>query len=394
MTLTTVAPVITDAGPIAPTYYEIVDYLKTKYKGIYGEDAYLENDSQDGQWIGVFSRAVADVNAVILDVYATFSPKTAKNDALSRNVAINGIARQLPTYSTVDLEVTGISGTEITKGYALDRNGNQWMFPDLVTIPASGTIVVTAKAKKPGAILALSNTITIIGKPTRGWKGVNNPASSSLGMPVESDAKLRQRQALSVAIPSQSKTDSIKGGIFSLDGVSRCKTYENDSDKVNELGLPPHSLCVVVSGGDANEIAGIMRAKKSLGCGWYGNLNVTVINAFGEEESVALYRPEIINIGFALNVIGSSEYTKEIENNIKSNLADYVNQLDIGDRIMINKLYIPAGLFGNLYSETYQIDSIEIIANGVTIEGNYNLAFNAVAYCDSDNIEINTYGGP
>lgn len=394
MTLTTVAPVITDAGPIAPTYYEIVDYLKTKYKGIYGEDAYLENDSQDGQWIGVFSRAVADVNAVILDVYSTFSPKTAKNDALSRNVAINGIARQLPTYSTVDLEVTGISDTVISKGYALDRNGNQWMFPDLVTIPASGTIVVTAKAKKPGAILALSNTITIIGKPTRGWKGVNNPASSSLGMPVESDAKLRQRQALSVAIPSQSKTDSIKGGIFSLDGVSRCKTYENDSDKVNELGLPPHSLCVVVSGGDANEIAGIMRAKKSLGCGWYGNVNVTVINAFGEEESVALYRPEIINIGFALNVIGSSEYTKEIENNIKSNLADYVNQLDIGDRIMINKLYIPAGLFGNLYSETYQIDSIEIIANGVTIEGNYNLAFNAVAYCDSDNIEINTYGGP
>lgn len=394
MTLTTVAPVITDAGPIAPTYYEIVDYLKTKYKGIYGEDAYLENDSQDGQWIGVFSRAVADVNAVILDVYSTFSPKTAKNDALSRNVAINGIARQLPTYSTVDLEVTGISGTVISKGYALDRNGNQWMFTDLVTIPASGTIVVTAKAKKPGAILALSNTITTIGKPTRGWKGVNNPASSSLGMPVESDAKLRQRQALSVAIPSQSKTDSIKGGIFSLDGVSRCKTYENDSDKVNELGLPPHSLCVVVSGGDANEIAGIMRAKKSLGCGWYGNVNVTVINAFGEEESVALYRPEIINIGFALNVIGSSEYTKEIENNIKSNLADYVNQLDIGDRIMINKLYIPAGLFGNLYSETYQIDSIEIIANGVTIEGNYNLAFNAVAYCDSDNIEINTYGGP
>ncbi|MGB9040559.1 MAG: phage baseplate protein, partial [Acinetobacter calcoaceticus] len=66
---------------------------------------------------------------------------------------------------------------------------------------------------------------------------------------------------------------------------------------------------------------------------------------------------------------------------------------DIGDRIMKNKLYIPAGLFGNLDSETYQIDSIEIIANGTTIDGNYSLEFNAVAYCDSDNIEINTSGG-
>lgn len=393
MTLTTVAPVITDAGPIAPTFYEIVDYLKTEYKRIYGADAYLENDSQDGQWIGVFSRAIADVNAVIVDTYSTFSPKTAVKDALSRNVAINGISRQIPTFSTVDLEITGTPGTEITKGYALDVNVNQWMFPDLVTIPESGMVVVTAKAKKPGAILAMSNTVTIIGKPTRGWKGVNNPATSSLGMPVESDEKLRQRQALSVAIPSQSKTDSIKGGIFSLAGVSRCKTYENDHDSTNDLGIPAHHLCVVVAGGDANEIAGIMRAKKSLGCGWYGNVNVTVINAFGDEEKVAIYRPNIVNIGFKLNIVGSAEYTKEIEENIKQNLADYVNQLDIGDRIMLNKLYIPAGLFGNLDSETYQIVSIEIIANGTPIDGNYSLEFNAVAYCDTDNIEINTSGG-
>jgi len=393
MTLTTVAPVITDAGPIAPTYYEIVDYFKTKYKEIYGEDAYLENDSQDGQLLGVFSRAIADVNAVLVDVYSSFSPKTARKDALSRNVAINGISRQIPTFSTVDLEISGSPGTEIAKGYALDRNGTQWMFPDLVTIPESGMVVITAKAKKPGAILAMSNTVTIIGKPTRGWKGVNNPATSSLGMPVESDEKLRQRQALSVAIPSQSKTDSIKGGIFSLAGVSRCKTYENDHDSINNLGIPAHHLCVVVAGGDANEIAGIMRAKKSLGCGWYGNVNVTVINAFGDEEIVAIYRPNIVSIGFKLNVMGSSEYTKEIENNIKDNLADYVNQLDIGDRIMVNKLYIPAGLFGNLDSESYQIDSIEIIADGVPIVGNYSLAFNEVAYCDSDNIEINTSGG-
>lgn len=144
-------------------------------------------------------------------------------------------------------------------------------------------------------------------------------------MPVELDAKLRQRQALSVAIPSQSKTDSIKGGLFSLAGVSRCKTYENDSDKVNDLGMPPHTLCVVVSGGDANEIADLMRVKKSLGCGWFGNVNVPVINVFGDPVTVSIYRPNIRNISFKLNIVGSSEYTKEIENTIKQNLADYVN---------------------------------------------------------------------
>ncbi|MEG0347230.1 MAG: baseplate J/gp47 family protein [Acinetobacter sp.] len=393
MTLTTVAPVITDAGPVAPTYYEIVDYFKTKYKGIYGADVYLENDSQDGQWIGVFARAIADVNASILNTYTSFSPKTATRDALSRNVAINGIYRQLPTFSQVDLEITGTAGTEITNGFALDNSGNKWVLPERVVILASGKVIATATAEKAGAILAMSNTVVVIGKPTRGWQGVNNPATSSLGVEIESDSKLRQRQALSVAIPSQSKTDSIKGAIFSLDGISRCKTYENDTKTINSFGIPPNTLCVVVVGGDATEIAGIMRAKKSLGCGWYGNVDVTVLNAFGEEEVVALYRPDIINIGFKLNVVGSAQYTKEIENNIKQNLADYVNQLDIGDRIMMNKLYVPAGLFGNLDSETYQIDSIEIVANDDSIPGDYALGFNAVAYCDIDNIEINTSGG-
>ncbi|TCB73192.1 baseplate J/gp47 family protein [Acinetobacter sp. ANC 4177] len=393
MSLTTVAPMITENGPVAPTYYEIVEYLKDQYKSIYGDDVYLENDSQDGQWIGVFSRALADVNAAIVDAYSTFSPKTATGDALSRNVAINGISRQLPTFSQVDIDLTGTAGAEITKGFVLDSNGNKWLLPDLVTIPTRGEVTLTATAEKAGAVLAMSNTVTIIGKPTRGWHGVSNPAASSLGIAIESDSKLRQRQALSVAIPSQSKTDSIKGAIFSLPGISRCKTYENDTDSTNSLGIPSHSLCVVVAGGDVTEIANIMRAKKSLGCGWYGNVNATVINSFGEEEVISLYRPDIINIGFKLNIVGSSEYTQEIESNIKQNLADYVNQLDIGDRIMMNKLWIPAGLFGNLDSETYQIDSIQIIANDVPIDGDYSLAFNAVAYCDTDNIEINTSGG-
>ncbi|MNW69054.1 hypothetical protein D3C74_479740 [compost metagenome] len=70
-----------------------------------------------------------------------------------------------------------------------------------------------------------------------------------------------------------------------------------------------------------------------------------------------------------------------------------MNQLDIGDRIMMNKLYVPAGLFGNLDSETYQIDLIEIIANDESITGDYALGFNAVAYCSIENIEINTSGG-
>lgn len=393
MTLTTVAPILTDAGVIAPTYYEIVDFLKEKYKGIYGQDAYLENDSQDGQWIGVIARALADCGASCVDVYSTFSPKTATKEALSRNVAINGIKRAIATHSTIDLKITGASGTVVTNGYALDESGNKWVFPDSIVIPQSNEVVFSAKSDQIGAVLALPNTVVKIGKPTRGWLSVNNPASSQLGAEVESDTKLRQRQALSVAIPSQSKTDSIKGAIFSLSGVSRCKTYENDTDKTNNIGIPANSLCVVVSGGDVTEIAQVMRSKKSMGCGYFGNTQVTVVNTFNEPEKISLYRPSVVNIGFYINLISSSEYTAEIGEDIKQAIADYVNQLDIGDRITLNKIYIPAGLFGNLDSMKYEIDLIKIIANSSSLGGDFTLGFNEVAYCDTDNIEINISGG-
>lgn len=393
MTLTSVAPVISDAGIEAPTYYEIVDYLKTKFREIYGEDAYLENDSMDGQWIGVNARAIADVNASMVNLYSTFSPKTASGDALTRNVAINGIERALATYSTVDLILIGIAGIVIKNGTAKDSNNNIWNLPESVVIPNSGSIVVTATCAKAGTVLAMANTITTIGKPTRGWTSVNNVAASSLGMDLESDTKLRQRQALSVAIPSQSKTDSIKGAIFSLSGVSRCKTYENTSKEPDSKGIPAHSLCVVVSGGDANEIAQVMRAKKSLGCGWYGNTQITVINNFAEEESVSFYRPDIKAISFNISIQAMSEYTQDIGILIKEAIADYVNRLDIGDKVTLNKIYIPAGLYGNLDSQTYEIAHITILVDGVAITGDYALAFNAVAHCDFQEIEINVVAG-
>lgn len=393
MELTTVAPVLTNAGVIASTYYEIVEYLKAEYRAIYGDDVYLENDSQDGQWIGVIARLIAECGAVSADVYASFSPKTAKGEALSRNVAINGIRRALASYSYVDVVISGTPGTEIKNGFATDKNNNKWVFAESIMIPESGYITVTARSEKLGAILAQIGSVNVIGKPTRGWVSVINETTSQLGVPIENDAKLRQRQALSVAIPTQSKLDGIKGALFGLGGVSRCKTYENETDKVDALGLPPHSVCVVVSGGDAEEIAQIMRAKKSMGCRYFGNTDITIMNNFNEPQVISLYRPNVRNIGFYINLESNSAYTTTIGQQIKQALADHVNQLDIGDKLTVNKAMVAVGLYGSLDAMSYEVLSITILVDGIEQTGNYYLDFNEVAYCDMDNIEINIAGG-
>ncbi|MDP7840851.1 baseplate J/gp47 family protein [Acinetobacter baumannii] len=393
MALTSIAPVINQYGVTVSTYSEIVEHLKEKYREIYGQDVYLENDSQDGQWIGVIARVVADCNAAVADVYSSMSPSTADTDALSRNVKINGIRRAVSTKSSVSVVLVGVAGTIINNGIVSDKNNNRWLLPAQVVIPPEGEIVTTATAEKPGAILALPNSVTTISKPMRGWYSVNNPQASTLGAPVESNTKLRQRQALSTAIPSRSYTEGILGALFSLDGVSRCKVYENKKSFVDPLGLPPNSLAVVVAGGDDQLIAETIRVKKAPGCDLYGNTTVVRPTVYGDPVEIQYWRPNQVIVGLKLNLRTTTDYTVDIGEQVKYAIADYVNQLDIGDRISLNKLYVPAGLYGALEARTYELDSIELIINGSPKIGDYTLAFNEVAFCDSDDIEISVTGG-
>ncbi|MFX5126565.1 phage baseplate protein, partial [Acinetobacter baumannii] len=80
------------------------------------------------------------------------------------------IRRAVATKSTVSVVLVGVAGTIINNGIVSDKNNNRWLLPAQVVIPSEGEIVTTAIAEKPGAILALPNSVTTISTPTRGWQ--------------------------------------------------------------------------------------------------------------------------------------------------------------------------------------------------------------------------------
>lgn len=393
MTISSVSIEMTDAGPVAPTYYEIVEYLKSENRKIYGEDIYLENDSQDGQWIGVIAKAISDCNSAAIKAFSTMSPKTAVKEALARNVALNGIKPLLATYSSVDVLIAGLAGTSITNATVLDTSNNVWVLPASITIPPSGSIVVTATAEKAGAVIAMPNTVIKIGKPTRGWHSVNNPNSSSVGQDAESDTKLRQRQSLSTANASMSQIEGLRGSILALNGVTRCVTFENKTNVTDSNNIPAKSACVVVHGGDSQQIANLMHIKKSMGCSYYGNTDVTVLNAYNDPEVISIYRADVTNISYKLSITTKDSYSADTGDIIKNLLAEYTNALNIGDRITQNKITGVANLYGAEQSQTYEVASITIVANGVDYVGDYTLLFGNVAFCDSSTITIEVTGG-
>ncbi|MEI8663540.1 baseplate J/gp47 family protein, partial [Xenorhabdus bovienii] len=145
---------ITASGITAPDYPTILERLTGYFRQIYGEDAYLEPDSKDGQMIAIYALALHDANNMVIESYNTYSPRTSSGAALSNNVAINGLSRHAATRSTADITLVGQVGTVVKNGLVRDRNNNPWALPDTVTIGTQGTVTVTATCQKLGAITA------------------------------------------------------------------------------------------------------------------------------------------------------------------------------------------------------------------------------------------------
>ena len=209
------APYIDDAGLHIPTYVDIRDDLIDQFKSIYGQDIYLENDSQDYQMISAFALKTYDTMQLLQIVYNNRSPKTAVGTGLDSIVKLNGIRRKEASHSTCEVILTGTPGTPIAAGVVEDESGNQWTLPENIVLSGS-TMQVTATCETLGAIEAGAGTITKIVNPQKGWTAVTNNDVAIPGQPVETDEQLRYRQILSVAIPSRNMLESTIAGIASV----------------------------------------------------------------------------------------------------------------------------------------------------------------------------------
>ena len=131
----------------------------------------------------------------------------------------------IPTTGSVELALIGQAGVQISNGVVADIFNSTWNLPALVTIPVSGTITVTATATNPGAVLAEPNTVPIIQTPVPGWQTVTNPQAAFPGLPLETDATLRRRQARSTALSAITPVEGIDGAVAQIAGVGRSKVY-------------------------------------------------------------------------------------------------------------------------------------------------------------------------
>jgi uncharacterized phage protein gp47/JayE len=403
--LSTLACTIDSTGISAPTYDQILSSLQTSFRSIYGSDLYLDPDGQDMQMLAVFALAIYDSNQAAIAVYNEFSPATAVGAGLSSVVKINGLLRLVSTNSTVGVVITGVGGTVITNGAVSDDLGTLWALPPSVVIdPIQGDVQVTATSTVPGAIQAGIGTVTGIATPTRGWQTVTNPLAAVIGAPVETDAALRERQSISTALPSLSVKDGINAAVAAVNQVQRLETYENDTNSTDVNGIPPHSISVVVEGGDETDICNAIGVKKTPGCFTYGDTAQIVLDQQGMPNTIAYFPLRLITILVEITIMPLPGFTSTIKDNIAQSVASQITALPIGYDVYLSKVYAFSELPVDQGGLTYDVTKIRLRRQGTFIwnaadpsfhgwnfgrwdgpfmEGDVSIAFNEAAICDA-----------
>ena len=168
------------------------------------------------------------------------------------------------------------------------------------------TSIVTFGTVDTGDILLPDGVITQIVKADAGLLEVVNMCGYIAGRDEETDVEFRQSYADKIFNRSSMMLESIRSAILNnVQGVVSVAPYENPTNETDDYGRPPHSVEIVVDGGDPVQIAKQILEKKAGGIQTYGDTAVVVAGAYDEDITIRFNRPTQIytwfHIGITLN---------------------------------------------------------------------------------------------
>lgn len=170
----------------------------------------------------------------------------------------------------------------------------------------TGAVDVASEAIEVGPLVAESGDIVNIETPVGGWTGVINLLDADLGRIAETDEDFRIRGELELSHGSDGTIAGIRA--FLLDpetgpaGVTSVTVFYNNSDTTDVDGVPPHSVEVMVQGGDAQDILDKLFLCVGAGIKTHGTTSGTVTDDEGTGHVFKFSRPDTVDIYVAVTL--------------------------------------------------------------------------------------------
>jgi uncharacterized phage protein gp47/JayE len=394
MSTTPTITALTSSGLVVSLLEDRIAQWTAMLQSIFGPTINVDPNAIDGQVVGIVANSINNLDQLVEAVYNAFNPATATGAALSLLVQSAGLTRNLGSYSTAPLGITGTAFTTTVPSGSLVKSADgstTWTTTTDVTIDSTGTAQVTAQCSVIGSVAASAGTLTIIGSPVYGWQTVTNIADATLGASQETDDELRQRFFASVGNPAQGIIESIYAAIANVTGVTQCQVYENftDSSTVSEdnpYGLAPHSMNAVALGGADVDIRTAIWLKRSGGLTMLGANVGTIIDKYGNTRTISFDRPTDVPIYIVANIVQRLGFPTGGAQLIQAALAAWgiLNQL-IGVDVIQSELYTPINTIAGVSISSLYVGT----AANPTSSDNIEIPYNGIATFSAANIVVN-----
>lgn len=267
------------------------------------------------------------------------------------SVSINGVQFSYTSTSEDELSIIqGLCGVLNADGYTVSvnesditldiedevvsRSGVLVLSDNLTT--SSVTVLADFTTVDYGKLIFPNGTITVMVTNISGFDTVENLIIPTYGRLQETDVELRQSYLAKSAIRSTRMIDSICSQLINnVSNVESATGYENNTDDTDEEGRPPHSVEIIVDGGDEKEIASIILDKKAAGIQTYGDITVNVATEYGDSVPISFNRPEYIYVWIKVVLDAVSSYLPTNYANLTVNsIVNDASVLKAGDNML------------------------------------------------------------
>lgn len=267
------------------------------------------------------------------------------------SVSINGVQYSFTSSSDDELAIIeGLSKVVKPDGYKVSvnesgitldvicesssRSGILVLSDNLTT--SSVTTLADFATVEYGKLIFPNGTITVMITNISGFNVVENLIEPTYGRLQETDVELRHSYLAKSAIRSTRMIDSICSQLINnVPNVESATGYENDTDDTDEEGRPPHSVEIIVDGGDETSIASIILDKKAAGIQTFGSITVNVATEYGDSIPVSFNRPEYIYVWMKVTLDADKSYLPTNYANLTiESIVEDASKLQAGDNML------------------------------------------------------------
>ena len=319
---------VTERGFHRPTYVELLDALEYKARELFGDKANLTVRSPLGSFLRIFAWMLNILFSLMEETYNSRFVDTAVGTSLYNLGKAIGLSLLPAQKASGYVTFTGAPGTAIPSGFlVITVSGLQYAVLTDGRIGSEGNVTLPVQAVETGVDYNVeAGRVIQITNPMDGIESCTNQNVIDGGQDRETDEEFRDRYAQSVDYAGGANADAIAGEILqNVESVYSAVCYENDTDEVDSMGLPPHSIEVVAYGGLDQDVAKAIYRRKAGGIQTHGSTTIPVMAISGQSININFSRPTTIPVYVKVHILDTgNDYPLNGADLVKSAIVDFI----------------------------------------------------------------------